>query len=117
MQKFTVKLSSLLLFGWVLLSFMASSGDSDAPQDDSLLAYNLATECVKQQLKSPSTAEFAGLFEKKNHVTSLGGDVYKIRSYVDAQNSFGAVIRSQWSCTITLRNGGRSYTCADVVIN
>ena len=117
MKKFAIKFSPGILIIWVAVSFFSSSEDSDAPRDNSILAYNLAEECVKQRLKSPSTAEFAGLFEMKDHVTKIGPDKYKIRSYVDAQNSFGAVIRNQWSCTITLHNDGDSYTCENVVVN
>ena len=117
MKSFAVRISGLLLLCWVTVSFLASSEDSDAPRDNSILAYNLAEECVKQRLKSPSTAEFAGLFEKKDHVTKIGPDKYQIRSYVDAQNSFGAMIRNQWSCTITLYNDGDSYTCENVIVN
>ena len=117
MKSFAVRISGLLLLCWVTVSFLASSEDSDAPRDNSILAYNLAEECVKQRLKSPSTAEFAGLFEKKDHVTKIGPDKYQIRSYVDAQNSFGAMIRNQWSCTITLYNDGDSYKCENVIVN
>lgn len=116
MKRITKHIGILILVGWVIISFLASSEDSNAPKDNSLLAYNLAIECVKQQLKSPSTAEFAGTFEKQDHVTKTGPDKYQILSYVDAQNSFGAVTRSKWSCTITLINGGDKYRCENVLI-
>jgi hypothetical protein len=117
MKNFVTRFSIVLLLVWVAISFISSSEDSDAPTDNSILAYNLAEDCVKQRLKSPSTAEFAGLFEKKDHVTKIGSDKYKIRSYVDAQNSFGATIRNQWSCTITLYNDGDSYQCENVIVD
>jgi hypothetical protein len=52
---------------------------------------------VKQRLKSPSTAEFPGVFDGKlDHVTDLENQTYRIVSYVDAQNSFGAKIRTKF---------------------
>ena len=55
-----------------------------------------AKEAVKSILKSPSTAKFPSLNEwgmEKNH------EVFKIGSYVDSQNSFGAMIRNQFVIT------------------
>lgn len=68
---------------------------------EDLLAYNYAEDFVKQQLKSPSTAKFPGIWDgKRDHITKLGNREYKINSYVDSQNGFGAMLRSNWSCVI-----------------
>ncbi len=53
-----------------------------------------AQEVVKQNLKSPATAEFP--FYDKSQIQHLGDCVYQVRSYVDYQNSFGAIIRSSF---------------------
>lgn len=57
-----------------------------------------AEEYVKSYLKSPSTAEFPGRVWQQEEwsVYKMDGKVY-IESYVDAQNSFGAVIRSYFT--------------------
>lgn len=82
------------------------SGNNNGTGDsDPILAYNYAKEFIKDGLKSPSTAEFPGTFEQKNHVTDLGNGQYQINSWVDSQNSFGAIIRSRWSCKIIFSNG------------
>jgi len=97
------------LFTIVLFIFFAfGSGDSDGSssvEPSKMLAYNYAEDFIKQRLKSPSTAEFPGTFEKDDHITDLGGGEYKIRSWVDSQNGFGAMIRSQWSCKIIFADG------------
>lgn len=46
---------------------------------------------VKDHLKSPSSAKFS--WDNCNHVKYLGNRKYFISSHVDAQNSFGAMIR------------------------
>ena len=36
----------------------------------------------------------------------LGGNRWKVSGYVDAQNSFGATVRTNWTVTLTLTNSG-----------
>jgi len=49
------------------------------------------TYFVKDRLKAPSTAKFE--YAGARNVMRLDNDRYRIKSYVDAQNSFGAPIR------------------------
>ncbi|MET3999849.1 hypothetical protein [Marinobacterium sp. MBR-109] len=51
---------------------------------------------VKRNLKSPSSAKFPVMQQIK--VYSTGPDEWLIRGYVDADNSFGANIRSHYEC-------------------
>lgn len=81
-----------------------SDDNNGTGNSDPILAYNYAKDFIKDRLKSPSTAEFPGTFEKKNHVRDLGNGQYQISSWVDSQNGFGAKIRSRWSCKITFKN-------------
>lgn len=67
-----------------------------------ILAYNYAIMFVKEQLKSPASAKFPDSRLKKSHTTALGGGKYRINSWVDSQNSFGAMIRTKFSCTIII---------------
>ena len=53
-----------------------------------------AQQYILQGLKAPSTAKFPAL---PYEATDLGNGRYKVVSYVDSQNSFGAMIRSDWS--------------------
>lgn len=63
-------------------------------------AYNSAQKEVKRQLKSPSTAKFASPFEEEaKYRINKDGSIY-IQSYVDSQNSFGAIIRTNFGCTV-----------------
>jgi len=62
-----------------------------------LFAYSIAEDFIVKQLKAPRTAKFPGWFSgKEDHVKYLGNNKYAIRSYVDSQNGFGALIRSQF---------------------
>jgi len=70
--------------------------DPDAwkKEDNSFAAYIMTEDWVKERLKSPSTAKFPD--EKNEHTFKIDAHRYKIISYVDAQNSFGASIRTKF---------------------
>jgi len=57
---------------------------------------------VTNSLRAPSTADFPWIVE----AMLIGGDVYITNSYVDAQNGFGAQIRTNYSCTVKYNGGG-----------
>ncbi len=60
---------------------------------------------VEKRLKSPSSADFP-FGGSSRHVTPLGGGRYKVDSYVDAQNSFGAQLRRHFEGVIKRVPGG-----------
>lgn len=68
---------------------------------------------VESRLKSPSSADFSSY--GNSNVTQLkqtrrGGKneiQYLVTGYVDAQNSFGAQIRNNYSCKVTGITGGK----------
>jgi uncharacterized protein YgiM (DUF1202 family) len=77
---------------------------------EDLLAYNYAEGFVKQRLKSPGSAKFPGIWDgKRDHVTKLGNREYRINSYVDSQNGFGAMLRTNWSCIIFFKGDNVGY--------
>ena len=93
MKKQLLHISSI--FAFIFLAFGSDDDNSSSSTDtNKILAYNYAEDFVKQRLKSPSTAEFPSLFEKADHITELGNEEYRINSWVDSQNGFGATIRS-----------------------
>ena len=55
-------------------------------------------EAASANLKAPSTSKFAPYSE--THVLDLGNWQYRVQSYVDAENSFGAHIRTPYTCTV-----------------
>ncbi len=63
-------------------------------------AFEASKNEVKLQLKSPSTAKFATEFDDKSKYKINDDESVIIQSYVDAQNSFGATIRTHFRCTV-----------------
>lgn len=71
---------------------------------DILNAKICAEQAVKDTLKAPSTAEFCSHSDME--AEHLGNNQWIVSGYVDAQNSFGAFIRKDWSVTLTLTSSG-----------
>ncbi len=77
--------------------------------NEKIQSWTLATHVVGESLKSPSTASFPSYNDE--YVTKNDDGTYSVSAYVDAENSFGAKIRSNWSCKVS----GDNVT--DVVID
>lgn len=68
---------------------------------DSLDARTYAKIYVGKSLKAPTTAKWPNVMDfavapKKDNKGNPIKDVWEVSGYVDAQNSFGAMIRTQW---------------------
>jgi hypothetical protein len=69
-------------------------------------AFDVCQQFVKQELKAPGTAKFRNFFEDDGEVTvTHTGDEYTVVSSVDAENSFGASLRSNFRCVVTHVSG------------
>lgn len=77
-------------------------------------AWIFAKDAVKENLKAPSTAKFP-LYDE-SYITVLENGSYIVNSYVDAENSYGAKIRTEFSVKITIK-GEYDYTYADLIID
>ena len=61
-----------------------------------------AESVIEKTLKAPSTAKFVDV---EAYELSNLKDVWAVNGYVDSQNSFGAMIRSQWEVQLDYRDG------------
>jgi len=66
---------------------------------------------VKNAVKSPSTASFPWFSEKA--VRYLGDNVFEVQSYLDAQNEYGATVRTDFMCKVK-RSGAINYALEDI---
>ena len=109
MKKTTNNISRVILLLVIssILILSSACGSSDPKID----AWVCAQDVVESRLKAPSTADFCSYPEAT--VTDLGNNEYRIEGYVDAQNSFGATIRSHFTVTLTLTGSGyKNATCS-----
>jgi len=108
-------IAAAVLTIFFIIGFFGDDSSSDSTNStNNFLAYNYAEDFVKQKLKSPSTAIFPGVSEKNEHIIDLGSGKYKINSWVDSQNGFGAMLRTNFSCTIIFE--GEKVRCEDLVL-
>lgn len=107
--------------GFFLLLAVGSSdsggggaSSSPPPTHDWAGAYTVCQQFTEQRLKAPSTADwpFGAGRESTQH---LGNGKYRVQTYVDAQNSFGAMLRNQVDCTVQWQEGG-SWSLENLVI-
>lgn len=76
--------------------------------------YKASQKFVKKQLKAPSTATFPNFGDEE---VVVAGDErrYSVFAYVDAENSFGAKIRSKYMCNLKDDgNGGYEVEFVDI---
>ena len=67
---------------------------------------------VKKNLKAPSTADFPVF--RETAVDDLGGGRFRVTSYVDAQNSFGAQIRTNYTCVVKGEEDSTNWTLESI---
>lgn len=74
------------------------ASEPPAPKHDKITAYVISQDFVSKRLKSPVSAKFPSFSEE--YVCYLGEKRYQVSAYVDSQNSFGAMIRTQFNCVV-----------------
>lgn len=90
-----VTLSILLIIGLIVKG--DKTIDAPKPYSEGLLKIRterMAKNLITEKLKSPSTAKFGDV-----EYVHKGSDI-SMRGYVDAQNSFGAMLRNKWYVVI-----------------
>ena len=72
-----------------------SSGRSSYGISDDMKGalWSLAQKAVKNELKAPSTAKFPASYGSDGVSFGKSGDLYYVKGWVDAQNSFGTMLR------------------------
>lgn len=94
-------LSGVLLIVLLILALGSSDSGNNSESikgPDKMTAYFASKEFVKKNLKAPSTAKFP--WYREAVVKDLGGGRFSVSAYVDAQNSFGAQIRTYYTCVL-----------------
>jgi len=95
-----IKIFFIVLTVFVIgfLSFIDFYPRSSSEKPSKIDAFFTCKEYVKNNLKAPATADFQSYYDA--YVKKAGQNKYEILSYVDAQNSFGAKLRTRYICDI-----------------
>lgn len=96
----------LILVVFVLIMAVAirnrPSPEQQAADDWRVASYGAAAACedkVRERLKAPGSARFQA--PRDARITTSPEGWFEIHAYVDSQNSFGALLRSQYTCTVS----------------
>ncbi len=87
-----------IIFGGLILVEMIHQAFSDANPGPPTATdhYYAATATIRKSLKAPSTAKFSRPDDEKAYYQKVAGNVWEAGGWVDSQNGFGAMIRSDW---------------------
>lgn len=95
----------LVIIGLVIWIVVAGVTGSDDPPDSEELRFGAQDVChqfVKERLRAPATAKFERYSEAR--ITGVE-PTYTVRGHVDSENGFGALIRSDYTCTVRHTTG------------
>lgn len=68
---------------------------------------------IENQLKSPGSAEFDSSLDG---VVQTNDTTFTVKSYVDSQNGYGALLRTHYSCKIIFHPKDDTHNIYDVVV-
>ena len=77
-------------------------------------AFSVCKQFVTKTLKAPASAKFPASSEAA--INLMSGNEFEVRSYVDSQNGFGAMIRGTFICTVKPTDDGR-WQLVDLTMN
>jgi len=116
--------SLVLVVGLMALAvwwiFSPSQKKERTPIDDctdQTAAYVMANEFVQQRLKAPSTAQFPTMSSSGVSISHQGNCTHIVSGYVDAQNSFGAMLRTAYTATLQYQRERNSWRLLKIDIS
>ncbi len=127
--KKNISMVQLLVVSFILISVVAAvlgvgSTPSDSVAEQEVYtptgteAFITAQYYVTSVLKSPKTADFPS--NEYNH-NIVGGETHVVTSYVDSENSFGALLRSTWTASMKFNGGNwadvNNWTLQSLVVD
>lgn len=86
---------------FILLAIVGAraSKNPDGTRDYKIEASAAAQMAVERQLKSPGSAKHPWAAPQET-TTYIGNSQYRVKSYVDSQNSFGASVRTKYTAVV-----------------
>jgi hypothetical protein len=108
------------LLGFIIVAASLSGGADPAPPSaprDQNTAENASSMCmvfVERNLKAPATAKFDYSADQASRVDST---TWESSGVVDAENSFGAMLRNRYYCKLQYNRGRDTWTPLSVRID
>ena len=114
MKRFIIGIWIILGVGVIIIILAVISSDDKKNEADQkrLMSEVKCNSAVRNNLKSPSSADFADLFDGVSSVIAEQDDnlvIYDFISYVDAKNDFGVELRKKFKCRIQYNIGAENW--------
>ena len=77
--------------------------EAPEPEHSAVGAWVVCQQFLEGQLKSPASAKYPSGYP--DYTTHLGAGQYRVAAYVDSQNAFGAMIRTDFTCMVQHTQG------------
>ena len=90
----------------IIISVLFSACSSSPSKSGASVAIQ---EFVTAKLLSPSTADFP--FKMVGDINQIDDNTFDVHSYVDSQNAFGGVIRTNFYCKVRSTEGNNKWIC------
>ncbi len=103
-------------FFFIVILFSCNSGLNeykDPREKEKLMVFDAVMKEVSRILKCPSTAKFPDKEERIYSVFHKVGFKYSVFSWVDSQNSYGAMIRTRFMIDAEIK--GNYVSCSDLI--
>jgi hypothetical protein len=91
----------------IFLNSMCNRSETETVDDQNLVAWGICKQFIRDRLKAPTTAKFETY--NRYGVKQLDTDDWQVTIQVDAQNSFGAMLRSTYVCKIQDKGDDKWY--------
>lgn len=111
---------NIMILGASLISLAACEKTNHCDDPDGAMPYIMSQTFVERRLRSPSTADFPSFHDsqvRSNQTSRTGNEcVFAVDGYVDAQNGFGATVRSRFFAEIQHDAEDGMWTALNVAI-
>jgi len=87
----------LIVICGLLFTTLSKNNGTKTNEPDEYAGYAMCQLFMEDKLVAPSTAKYPALSLTK---WSFENKIFKITSYVDAQNNFGAMLRKNYYCEV-----------------
>jgi hypothetical protein len=102
-----IGLVALLVIGAAVAHFLPAQPSTPTAQvANPRTVWRICQERTSAELKAPASASFPAYDE---HAISRSGALWSVDSYVDAQDSFGAQLRTRYTCSVTFNPSAATY--------
>lgn len=92
------------------------AGDDGVPPLKATEAFDICKQYVSDRLKSPSGATWRDPYGSQVTYTGSGDGPWTVNASVDSENSFGAKLRSTYTCTVK-HESGDTWSLVNLTVN